>query len=214
MRPDQILVAVPTRGQIQWATVTRLQEIRDAHPGLPPILYQPGNLSVAMTRNRIVKKFLAGPWEWLLMVDDDVVPPVNMLDIVGAADGYGMLAIPHPFPDPSDPGRLVLGALALNDDGDLTVPLLLEGVHPCDAVATGCVLISREVLDRLGPAPFRIAHDPDAPITSDDFLFCADVRDAGFKIGYALGPGWYCDHHSTVMLAPLLEQQTAARSRT
>ena len=50
------MVAVPTRGAIRWETVTALEEARDCTPGLGPIVYQPGNLSVALTRNRIVEQ--------------------------------------------------------------------------------------------------------------------------------------------------------------
>jgi hypothetical protein len=204
MRYDEILVAVPTRGAIQWATVTRLQEVRDACHGLPPIIYQPGNLSVAQTRNRIVKRFLAGDWRALAMVDDDVVPSPHFLEMRCLLDDYAMLCQPHPFPLPHDPSRLALGAFDLAPLG-LVRADLGDGVTEVDAVATGCVIIAREPLVELGPAPFRIADDPDAPEVSDDFLFCRDLRAAGHRIGAWVDHGWFADHHATVSLAPLIE---------
>lgn len=200
------LVTVPTRGVIGWQTVTRLQEIRDRHPGLPPIVYQPGNLSVALTRNTIVKKFLAGPWQLLVMVDDDVVPPPTMLDTFNdMPSGFGVGAIPHVMPHPVTPAELAL--TAFTDDGGLRVAQLEDGWNEVDAVATGCVAISRAALVACGPNPFRIENNPDAQVTSDDFLFCQDVKNAGFKIG-AYMDGWYCDHITAVSLAPLYEHQT------
>jgi hypothetical protein len=203
MLMDQVMLAVPTRGQIGWATVTRLEEIRDLSPGLRPIVYQPGNLSVALTRNKIVRRFLETDCDVLAMVDDDVVPPPHFLDIrEHLMDGFGMVSIPHPMPTPTG-DRLVF--TVFDDDGDgLRAAPLQQGLNECEATATGAVVISREALDAVGEDPFRIAHDPTADVTSDDFLFCRDLRAAGFKVGY-FWDGWYCDHHSTVGLAPLIE---------
>lgn len=205
-----VFLAVPTRGQIQWQTVTRLEEIRDRHPGLRPILYQLGNLSVALTRNRIVRRFLGTDCDVLVMVDDDIVPPPTMLSQGLILGGFGMVAIPHPMPNPDDPSELVLTAYDYGEDG--LAPVILEdGMNKVDAVATGCVAIKREVLVALGPNPFQISNDPDAATISDDFLFCKDVRSAGFMIG-AWWDGWYCDHVTTVSLAPILEASMLERS--
>jgi len=201
-----VLLAVPTRGSINWQTVARLQEVRDATPGLRPIVWQPGNLSVALTRNRIVQRFLATDCATLVMVDDDVVPPPHFLETLDRhIPEFGMVAVPHPMPDPSDPSRMVLTAYDETYDG-LAVASLSDGMNEVDAVATGCVAISRDALAMLGPCPFRIENDPDASVTSDDFLFCADLREHGFRIG-AWWDGWYCDHLSTVSLAPILQGQ-------
>lgn len=204
---NDILLSVPTRGQIGWATVTRLEEIRDATPGLTPIHYQAGNLSVALTRNKIVNHFLSGPWQVLAMVDDDIVPPPSFLDLRAWLPEYALLAVPHPMPNPNDPSSLILTAFDETGEG-LTAANIGTGVNECDAVATGCVLINREALTALGPNPFRIENDPAAGITSDDFLFCRDLKAAGLKVGYFFD-GWYADHHTTISLAPLMERARA-----
>jgi hypothetical protein len=204
-----IMLAVPTRGQIGWQTVMRLEEIRDATPGLGPIVYQPGNLSVAMTRNRIVERFIESDCSTLVMVDDDVVPPPHALDALDALiPEFGMAAIPHPHPWPNEPSRVVLSAYDLAEGGGYTTATLVDGINEVDAVATGCVAISRAALEATGPAPFRVSHDPSDAITSDDFLFCADLRILGFRIA-AWADGWFCDHVTSVSLAPLWERETS-----
>ena len=201
-----VFLAVPTRGSIHYITVTRLEEVRDNTPGLRPILYQSGNLSVALTRNRIVKKFLATDCTTLMMVDDDVVPPPHFIETLDAfIPEYGMVGIPHPMRNPSDPGSLGLCVLKKDKDGLLNGCALEKGMNEVDAIATGCVAISREAVEAVGENPFRIENNPDALITSDDFLFCADLQERGFKVG-SWWDGYFCDHLSTTSLAPLLER--------
>jgi hypothetical protein len=204
-----VFLAVPTRGSIRWETVTRLQDVRDVTPGLRPILYQPGNLSVALTRNLIVRQFLASDCETLMMVDDDIVPPPHFVETLDRAlPGYGMVAIPHVMPVGAES---ILTAFTGTLDG-LRPCELGDGMNEVDAVATGCVAVSAAALEALGPDPFRIAHDPTATVTSDDFLFCADLRVHGFKVG-AWWDGWPCDHVTTVSLAPIHERSARVHAR-
>lgn len=205
-RPD-VLIAVPTRGAIRWETATRLEGARDyLGEGTAPILYEPGNLSVAATRNKIVKRFLASDLTLLAMVDDDVAPPVNFVELLlPFMVEYAMVAIPHVSPHASDLSVLHLTAYEATEDG-IQPKGLWEGINDCDFVATGCVLISRFALEELGPAPFRIADDPDAPIRSDDFLFCLDLREKGMKVGAYWG-GQPVDHVTTANLSPLGARQ-------
>lgn len=209
MKPSAILISVPTRGMIGWATVTRLEAIRDRYQGMSPILYQPGNLSVAQTRNRIVREFLDGPWQALLMVDDDVIPSPHFLDEArGRLGECDVICLPHPMPNPEAVGHLVFGVFDESEIG-LVHAQPEFGLNECDAVATGCVLIHRRVLESLGPVAFHIDDDPDAEFTSDDFIFCRDAKQAGYRVGY-WWDGWFADHHSTVSLAPLIEARQHA----
>ena len=199
-------LACPTRGQIQWATVTRLEEIKALYPDSPPILYQPGNLSVAQTRNRVVEHFMVSDCDVLVMVDDDVVPSPHWLtEILPSVGEYGMIALPHPMPDPADRSQLRLTVFDWTDEAWSFRTQLEQGLHECDAVATGCVAVHREVLEELGENPFHIGDEAGGP--SDDYWFCRAVHEAGFRIGYFFD-GWYADHHSVTSLAPLLEART------
>lgn len=194
------LLSVPTRGAIQWTTVTRLEEIRDKHPGLAPILYQEGHLNVALTRNHIVQQFLETDHDVLAMVDDDVTPPPHFLDVVEHLDICDMVGIPYPMF-----AQNVLDFTIFEEvPGGLKLLAPESGLNGCDALGTGCVVIHRRVFEKLGDTPFRMSNDPRDKTITDDFLFCKDMRDAGFTIGY-YWDGWYADHCTTVSLAPLKE---------
>lgn len=198
---SHIMIAVPTRGQIQWQTVTRLNEIRDENPSLFPVLYEPGNLSVAATRNQIVRKFLQTDKQVLVMVDDDVVPPPHLLDVTRYLPEYGMVGVPYPLWN-SQAG-LFLSVFCQEPDG-LKLAQLEDGLNDVDALGTGCVAISRDALVSLGRNPFRFDNSEDLESTSEDFIFCADLKAVGMKIG-CWWDGWYADHIRAVGLAPLIE---------
>jgi hypothetical protein len=199
-----VLLTVPTRGQIAWQTVTRLEEIRDETPGLAPILYEPGNLSVAQTRNQIVRKFMDTDKELLVMVDDDVVPPPHLLERCFAdMGGHAMVGVPYPLWR-QDQG-LFLSVFERGPDG-LRLAELREGLNTVDALGTGCVAVTRDALARMGRNPFRFDNSPELEGVSEDFIFCADLQREGFTIG-CFWDGWYADHVRAVGLAPLLESQ-------
>ena len=207
-RYAHIMVAVPTRGQIGWQTATALEAARDYSPALGPIVYQAGSLSVALTRNRIVARFLESGCEKLAMIDDDIAPPVNFLELLDPyVPEYAMVTLPHPMPHPSEPGTMIFSAFDVVEDG-LQPKGLWTGINEVGAAATGCVLIGRECLEELGPAPFRISHDPRDAVQSDDFLFCEDLRKEGFRIG-CYYDGHFVDHFRTAGLEPLLRAQLA-----
>lgn len=193
MEADKILVAVPTRGQVSWATCTRLQEIRDANPGLPPIVFRPGHLSVALTRNHIVRQFLAGDWEALIMVDDDVVPATTMLSLVEGFDSYDVVAMPTFVWRPNLAPVPVPAVFGMSD-----IQLVGGGaLRAAEIVGTGCIAIHRRVLEGLHEEPFTVGFE-DGRDVSDDIMFCRAVRAAGFTIGADFTTG--ADHHTTVSL--------------
>jgi hypothetical protein len=168
-----------------------LQEIRDDNPGLPPIVFRPGHLSVSLTRNHIVRQFLAGDWEALIMVDDDVAPASTLLGLCDNLDAWDVVAMPTfvwrpelaPIPVPA-----VFGTSGLIASG---------GVREAEIVGTGCIAIHRRVLEGLHDEPFTVGFE-DGRDVSDDIMFCRAVRAAGFRIGADFTTA--ADHHTTVSL--------------
>lgn len=212
----EILVTVPTRGAIQWATVTRLQQIRDEEKGLPPIVYEADHLSVAATRNLIVTRFLAGDWKVLVMVDDDVVPDEKMLRLCDYVPQFAMAGAPSiryamvgvPYLRPGEAGGLTHTVYEETSPGSFAEsPLGLRtaevktGVQSCAAIGTGCVAIARETLEALEPPWFEIVYDDEGRVISDDILFCQRLA----RLDMTIGVDWdqAADHHTTVSLAAI-----------
>lgn len=194
MNAEEILVAVPTRGLVSWGTCTRLQEIRDANPGLPPIVFRPGHLSVALTRNHIVRQFMEGDWQALIMVDDDVAPASTLLTLVDGFDRYDVIAMPTfvwrpdmaPVPVPAVWGM-----------SNIQTPEGGTGLRAAEIVGTGCIAIHRRVFEGLPAEPFMVGHEEGRDV-SDDIMFCRAVTTAGFRIGADFTTA--ADHHTTVSL--------------
>lgn len=185
MQLDKIQIAVPTRGLVDWNVVVRLNMIRDANPGLPSIHYEAGRLAVTDTRNRIAHKFLASDAHVLLMVDDDVIPPLGILhmlerdlEIVGAP--YPIIRVEGAIPFPC-----ALEYDAAHDTyRTIPDPFGRTGLVKVDAVGTGCMAIARRVLEHPDlQIPFRIGTDEFGQLRmSEDVQFCQLARAAGFNV--------------------------------
>lgn len=168
-----------------------------------PILYQPGAASVAYNRNLIVQFFLNTDAEVLVMVDDDVVPPIGFLDaLLPVPDGFGIVGVPYPIGDPKS-GVPMLCVYEMNDELGIRAADLKEGLNECDAVATGCVAIPRSVLEEFGPNCFRFDANPAEVMHGEDILFCRDLREKGYKVGYTTAVG-FCDHIRVTSLEPIV----------
>jgi hypothetical protein len=173
-----VRIFVPTRGWVRVDTVVRLAEIMGASPELPPVLYQVG-ADIVSGRNGIVRRFLGDAnARVLVMNDDDVRPPDDLLDGLALLDDHGIVAFPTPIMQQGN-ARLALG------------PRLPDGSYKW--AGTGCIAVRRDVLEALGPDPFRYEggmHFDYGAIglstsAGEDLAFCRDARAAGYTIAAA-----------------------------
>ena len=214
-----VQIAVPTAGSVHWATVDRLQEIRDTHRWVPPVWYSPCHLGVTVNQNLIVERFLAEGGEVLVLVEDDVVPSLNMLSICDLIPDYGVTFQPYlmairPFwanrkkiASQSSSRQEEGLAYCVFEEDPLGEPVVGRtslriqprgvGAQQCYAVGTGCTAISREVLLALQADPFRFEKQ-NGEFVGNDVAFCHQVNLAGFKVGV-----WWdevADHHPRTSL--------------
>lgn len=153
---------------------------------------------ISSNRNKIVKRFLETDCDYLLMIDDDVVPMHNPCELVYAdRDIIGSPAlvrssgqlmvwtayIPHP-------NGVGYSAVDLNSFDDM-IDILEVAI-----VGTGCILIKRKVLESL-KAPFHSEFDDDGiQIYGTDFAFCRKAVKAGFHVYTTTHRR--CEHYKTV----------------
>jgi GT2 family glycosyltransferase len=196
MKAGEVAIYVPTRGYVYAGTAVRLQEIRDAQEALPPISYLQNRVSVAEARNLIVQHFLASEASYLIMIDDDVIPSENLLQLVHTeadiAGGSVAFARPH---------SIFLPAAYRWDGGKrlyTPLPPPWEGITPVDAVGAACIGIRRRVLeDKELKAPFNALLDENGQIErSEDLHFCTRARARGYRI--VANFDIWCEHYLQV----------------
>jgi len=150
-------------------------------------------------RNQICHKFLKSDADYLIMVDDDIVPPTNILemalhnkDVIGALcyaymPGPGYYSVAYTKDAQNDP-TAVPPRLGIGRDIEKT------GIVEVALLATGCMMIHRRVLEGLKEPFFVMEMDETIRwITeSEDFSFCRKAGKAGFRVW--LDTGVTCRH--------------------
>lgn len=153
-------------------------------------LSYPTGKPICNNRNTIVQKFLATKdCDYLMMIDSDIVPPPNILNIV---DFNKDIITPLMFV--WQKGMIIPLFLKRNKDGayDADDYLNKAGLQETDATGTGCIVISRKVLETIRH-PFENVYDPDGVKTlGNDLNFCQKAKEAGFKIWVHLD--YLCGH--------------------
>ena len=191
----KIWVAILNEGNVRQElsrVITNLQtqSAYDVH------IDQPSDRPISNSRNKIVQRFLAHKeFDYLLMIDDDIVPLPTILNLADyQKDIIGALCFMY------QQNKVLPVAFKRNRDG-LYNPIIAkdrEGLLEVDAVGTGCVMLSRKVLEAV-KAPFLNEYDPDGIKTYGlDINFCQKARKKGFKVFVHLD--YPCDHWQTMNL--------------
>lgn len=175
---------------------------------------------VAFARNKIVDEFMKGveiingdgkktlkKFDYLLMIDDDIVPPEDLWKMVHERKDIIAAAAPAWIRD-----RIVWVNFEFKEgegykqSAEVLKQLVL--VHPderypvrVDAVGTGCIAIHRRVFEHpeVGAFnPFLTLYDERGQETvGEDLNFCKKASDAGFEIW--ADPRFVCHHFRTDM---------------
>lgn len=160
----------------------------------------PAGKPITNNRNTIVQKFLAQKeYDYLMMIDSDIVPPPNILKLL---DFQKDIITPLMFV--YQDGKCLPLYLKMASDGmyDFTRDYLeKDGLQEVDATGTGCIIISRKVLETV-KHPFRNEYDSDGiKREGNDLAFCRKAQKAGFKVHVHLD--YVADHIASMSLKEL-----------
>ena len=133
---------------------------------------------IPANRQQIIRAFLESDYDYLMMLDDDVWPYGNCLDLV--EDDKDVVIFPAPIWRPGvDQPPIVSIITPLEGD---KVNFDVGGVVEVQAGGSA-FLIARRVLETLKPPHFTYSFDDWGMMTvGEDINFCRKVREAGFKI--------------------------------
>jgi len=148
----------------------------------------PAGKPIEHNRNVIVQNFLKSGYDYLLMLDNDIIPPMNVIELADhEKDIVGMVC----FAFKAKPNRimpLVLEYKGKNEDGraSYNIPDLenKDGLIEVDAVGTGAIMIHRRVFEHKDMKhPFQNYWNEDGIRTEGlDLSFCRRAKEAGFKV--------------------------------
>ena len=158
---------------------------------------------IASNRNQVTKRFLAGDGDFMMMIDDDVIPAQNPLDLV--LMDRDIVVFPTPMWAPGRTGdypihmnvELMEHPEGLQDNYILMAP---EPLMEIAAGGTGCILIARRVLEHpdLQPAFMDIYDEDGIRSVTEDITFIRRARVAGFSAWAAME--YRCSHVKEVDL--------------
>ena len=152
---------------------------------------------IPSNRQRIVKAFLESDYDYLMMLDDDVWPYRNCLDLV--EDDRDVVLFPTPVWRPGTDDPPIVSVITTLDGG--TVNLDESAVVEVRAGGSA-FLIARRVLETLEPPQFEYVFDDWGMMdVEEDINFCRKARAAGFKIWAAYSHP--CGHIKEVDLVDL-----------
>jgi hypothetical protein len=193
MKTQRVYFAVLNRGWLRCELVTTVLPAIQKTEGVELVMESPAQAwghPAASNRNALVRRFLRSDCDWLLMLDEDIIPLHNPVQMVWA--GKDILGSPARV---RQEGWMLHWGVYLKDPAaERYTPVNLETQDPktellkVDVIGTGCILIRRKVLEAL-KAPFHCEYDEHGILTCDvNFAFCRKAAAAGFEI-------WTCRNH-------------------
>jgi hypothetical protein len=215
-----VAIVVPHTGNVSMRWAVRLATL-----DMPPHhIVTKSTAAIDFARERTVEDALETGSEWLLFLDSDVIPPVEVFGLLARHERpvvSGLYYVdgeqPHPAAwvldgddRPSTLGVDQSGRLVADDDGE---PQPLEpnenGLVTVDAIGLGCVLVHASVFEDIGKPWFRwtkgyeehpwdLRHERGHPGISEDFFFCHKLAQAGYDIH--LDTSVQCAHEKGCLL--------------
>lgn len=154
---------------------------------------------VEKARNQIVQEFLASACSWLLMLDNDCIPPAHFLTLIDAAEAEGKFLFGIPAPMFKEIGLTWNVAIKKDDLQCGVFTTLPKGWNRCDYLGGAFLAMRRPVLEAIKGDWFNCTATK-----SEDFAFTERARNAGFQPWFH--GDYQCDHIHNVSLLDILKK--------
>lgn len=196
---EKIFIAIPTTGNIRTELLSFLLNITH-NPKYLIRIDTTTTGDICHNRNYLVERFLKTDSKYLLFCDSDIVPPLNILNMI-------------------EDNKDVVSAVNFTWKGNELIPLIMKEVKggykadnkkivdkneiiEIDAIGLGCVLIKRGIFEELKKPYFEFKFNNEGLlINGEDFNFCEKIKKLGIKIW--VDKRYMTNHFSVVNLKTL-----------
>jgi len=192
MQKAKVLIAIPNLGSIHPLLVMRLlQWATMPTEGVEEVSYfmPTGRIPHDNARNFCVLHFLKTDFTHLFFIDNDVVPPPDALAKLVAADKpvvsglYNHMRAEDGEEEPVKRWCVFVYGERPNNGWGLIPVQQGAGLVPIKRAGGGCLMIKREVIEKVGAPWFRFQyHEYGLMHYGEDIDFCAKAEKAGFEI--------------------------------
>lgn len=208
MKKPKVYVAIPSVGTIADGLPHLMRDWEKAYAEKIEFVYPENCVQRKFhdfARNAIVEDFLATDCDILWFIDSDVLPPHNAPDLITKYGEHWELAgIPYGVfmraqPDDAAPS-VVMCVYQRDEKGLHAANCPQSGTGFVAGLATGCMMIKREVFAQLETPYFEFKYDPKTRYMTEgeDLGFCRKVGDRGYA--FFTDYSMVCRHYKTVDL--------------
>jgi GT2 family glycosyltransferase len=194
-----VLIVVPTLNSIHYEVVGILCRIILSNTKYDIDVTTSAMRGIGEHRNIIARDFLKTGRDFLLMIDSDNPPPANVLDLIDL--DKDVISCPTPINMDYVRGVNNFYWNVFNDDG-YPIQSAGNGLEKVVSAGTGCVLIKKEVLEKIKHPFTTIRDEEDLRIVGTDIAFCNKCTKAGIDIHVHWD--YRCGHYKEINLASLI----------
>lgn len=179
----KIFIAIPCGdGFIHGELAMRLIEYTHNSNYSVKIKLYPNLSPLDNARNVAVKEFLEDYFDYLLFIDDDIIPPPGCLDELLKANKEVISPLCMTMKAGDDGIPFPMPVAMRYDENKQYRPYYGKGVEEVDAMTGGMFLVKREVYEKM-ERPFAFTyHKNGLVIYSEDFYFSQQCQKLGYKL--------------------------------
>lgn len=201
-------MGIPSTGDRNDSQIYALRRLQKKYEDKIELVYPEvfvGRIFHDYARCAVVEDFIQSGCDILWFLDSDVVPPENVLDlVVNHGEKWKLAGAPYPV-WMSVPGfdtqQINFTVYKRNETGRFHAAKIPDsGTDMVDGIATGCLFIKREVIDKLSKPYFEFKYHPETRCLTEgeDIGFCRKVSDLGYK--FFTDYSMLCHHYKKVSL--------------
>ena len=193
----KVFIAIPSKNALVHAKLAQWLLTLPKEPD-HMTMFTIGMSPIAAARNETVKKFLETDCTHLLFLDDDTIPPTGALEKLLKMDTPIATGITHIVEE----NKLSLN-IYLEKKNELQrvptdSPLLKETRVHIAAVGSSCIMIAREVFEKMEMPYYADIWFNEGQYCSEDIMFCNTARELGYTI--LCDPSIMCQHARYVLI--------------